>query len=235
MAEAAILISQRRLEEASATLVAVLRSLQDTEAESNGCASTANHGNRLVGIQLGELSFRPISRECKIACPDWDADFFCLPFALFAPSERATAKVTQHIALACASASLFMIGLCYHLSAQENEKRCPEAALQASCTFYGRAWATMKQLSRSSNGSSLNEQASTETLVAILRMAVSTNLANVCYKLGELEAANAWLSVLQDLVLVGNSIEDSPVEGEMHDFFLLTSTVNTGFAAAGAA
>eukprot|EP00522_Entomoneis_paludosa_P013927 CAMPEP_0172448736 /NCGR_PEP_ID=MMETSP1065-20121228/7676_1 /TAXON_ID=265537 /ORGANISM="Amphiprora paludosa, Strain CCMP125" /LENGTH=226 /DNA_ID=CAMNT_0013200307 /DNA_START=81 /DNA_END=761 /DNA_ORIENTATION=+ len=215
--EAADLISQRELEEASEILVCILKTLQETDY-----SNPANNAQ--------ELQFLPVSPDCRVACPEWDEEFFGLPFAMFAHEAQNNAEyhVTEIDAAACAGACLYMLGLCYQISAQESKKRCPEAALRSACSFYGHAWQTLQNI-KPSTLSTLDESGT-----SFLRMAISTNVGHCCYHLGELEAANAWQHALDEL-LSSCLLKDDNITLELHDFFMMSSTVSTGFVAAAAA
>uniref|UniRef100_A0A7S2VC41 Uncharacterized protein n=1 Tax=Entomoneis paludosa TaxID=265537 RepID=A0A7S2VC41_9STRA len=219
--QAATLISQRKLAEASELLVTIIKTLQDRKVELNDL------DNSSTTMKLSDLQFLPVSRECKVVCPDWDEDFFCFPFAFFAPEGHTTdAVITDSLAMACSGTCLYMLGLCYHLSARENDKCCPDAALRHASYFYGLAGNTLRKIfARDTLG---------DNGAAFLLMAISTNMASCCYDLGELVAANRWLVSLNELLGACRLKEDT-VTLDLHTFFMMTSTTTTGYAAAGAA
>mmetsp|Transcript_26661 Transcript_26661/g.61234 ORF Transcript_26661/g.61234 Transcript_26661/m.61234 type:complete len:228 (+) Transcript_26661:104-787(+) len=218
IAKAATLISQRRLEGASVILMDALRSLQ----EAKFATSPTNTP------QVADIVALPVS-EGRIACCRWDEQFFVSPLAVFHQLPRPAYSnfntlMTEQVGLVCAATCLYLMGLANHLRAHKTNQNC-EDSLRTSSLFYGHAWMTLKKLT-----SSDDEMGGLQ----FLRMAICSNLAHAMHQTGEVSAANAWLVALQD-VLKATQLDQDEVSCEIYEFFLLTSTVNTGFVAAGAA
>jgi len=223
--EAVTLVSKRKLSQASELLVSIIGSIQ----ERRRCEpfSPAQSSKSPESFEVKDIFFLPVSKECKVACPGWDADFFNLPFASFTP-ERCNASeqvVTESIADACIGVCLYMLGLCYQLDAREQDKYCPDVSLRAACGFYGHAWSTLKRCGNSCGG---------DSSISFILMAISTNMIKCHYDLGELDLTNGWMGMLRDL-LKCCWIKEERLTVEIHNFFLVVSSLNTRFVAAGAA
>mmetsp|Transcript_23052 Transcript_23052/g.48071 ORF Transcript_23052/g.48071 Transcript_23052/m.48071 type:complete len:232 (-) Transcript_23052:106-801(-) len=220
--QAASLISQRKLAQASEILVEIVTSLRERRGEFERAEASQQ-------LNVDDLIFLPLNEDNDADCPDWDDDFFGLPFAVFAPhAGKPVAKyeVTEPIAAACTGVCLFLLGLCYQISAREHERQCPETALKTASSFYNHAWTTLQQVSSNTSCS--------DTSTTFLLMATATNAATCCYELADLDSANAWFSSLRD-ILTFCWLKDDHLAMELHNFFLMTSTITTTFVAAGAA
>ena len=226
--EAVTLIAQGKLSRASDLLVCLIRSLQERELELQlNPPLRPTHQT----LQVQDLVFLPVSKECRVSAPEWDEEIFDLPFAFFSPLgvDLTDQVVTESIATALSGVCLFMLGLCYHRHAQDNQQHkqtCSGKTLRTACTFYQHAWHSLQKAFR------LEEGALQST--SFLLMAIATNMIHSTASVGEIEAANAWIATLKESTQRLWLKEDN-LTLQLHNYFLIASTVNTGFVAAGAA
>ena len=225
MFDAAALVSQHKLDEASELLGGIIAALFETR---NMLVTCPEGLNSFEATRANELTFIPISKEFLIARPDWDDEFFAFPFA-FVDSNFAnhwtTPFINEQIVSTCAAACLFNLGLCSHMETKYNAEHCA-VTLRDARTFYENAWIILKRFSGDSTprGNS----------ITYLLMALCTNLSKCCYDLGELDSSNQWQESLLELLTFCWHQEDNSAL-ELHNFFLLTSAINAGYFAAGAA
>jgi len=217
---AANLISHNKLAQASEILMSSIHSLQKT-------TSLAPLGE--PSLTLSDLQFVPVSKDYKVASPEWDDEFFCLPYVFcFDQEKHGNAHITEPVTRTCIGTCLFLLGLCYQISARDTKshQRCPDALLQTAAHFYGLSWSSLQRVF---SATTLNESGA-----SFLMMAITANMSGCCYELGELNPANAWLSSLRELLDIC-MLKDDNVTLDLHTFFMMTATTATGYVAAGAA
>ena len=88
--EAVTLIAQGKLSRASDLLVCLIRSLQERELELQlNPPLRPTHQT----LQVQDLVFLPVSKECRVSAPEWDEEIFGPPFAFFSPLQGAVKGV----------------------------------------------------------------------------------------------------------------------------------------------
>jgi len=233
---AATLISERKLAQASDILLATLTAIRERNLFRSKWDVVAEAHLPQHQLCVNDLVFLPLSKGNVPSYPDWEDDFFNLPFCFLAPAGKAsTTIVTDSLAKASAGACLYMLGLCYQLAAREQiGRQCPEEALKVAIDFYSQAWTTLQEASPASVPTDKNATALNDSSITFLLMAIATNAGSCSYELADLRASNIWFDILREM-LTFCWLNDDHLSLELHNFFLMTSTINTTFVAASAA